>query len=258
MMKQERQQLILDRVAKDGRVTTNELVAELGLAEDTIRKDFQELSKKGLVKRVHGGVLRIENELRDVESRAAEHPTVKQALAEYAVRLVSDKHTLYIDGGTTNLCFAKALPTSFTGMVITNAPAIAMALIHYPNLEISLIGGTLQKTTQVVEGMDAIQQIRQLNIECSILGVSSISPESGITFPSYGEAMLKKTVIEQSRSVIAIANKEKLSSTATFFTAGIDAITTLVTNESDPKVLAPFRNSGVEVITADIAPESRV
>lgn len=251
MMKQERQEMILNRVEKEGRVTTNELVTELGLAEDTIRKDFQELSKRGLVKRVHGGVLRIENRLRDVESRAAEHPTVKQELAAYAAQLVAGRHALYIDGGTTNLRFAESLPASFNGMVITNAPAIAMALLHNPNVEISLVGGTLQKTTQVAEGMVAIEQIRQMNIECSVLGVSSLSPESGITFPSYEEAMLKKAVIDRSRSVLAIANREKLTSTATFYAAGIEAITTLVTNETDPKILAPFKSAGIEVLTVE-------
>lgn len=255
MMKQERQQMILDRVEKDGRVTTNDLVAELGLAEDTIRKDFQELSKKGLVKRVHGGVMRIEHSLRDVASREAEHPTVKQELAQYAAQLVADKHVLYIDGGTTNLCFARSLPDTFSGMIITNAPAIAMALVSNPNVEISLIGGTLQKTTQVVEGLEAIQQIQQINIECSVLGVSSISPDSGITYPSSGEAMLKKTVIEHSRSVLAIANKEKLSSTATFYTAGIDAISTLVTNETNPQILAAFQNAGVNVMSVNTEAE---
>ena len=45
MLKKERRNYILARVRRDGRITTKELVEELGLAEDTIRKDFQDLSK---------------------------------------------------------------------------------------------------------------------------------------------------------------------------------------------------------------------
>ena len=56
MLKKERQIYILEKVKREGRAITNDLVEELGVAEDTIRKDFQELSKKGLVRRIHGGV----------------------------------------------------------------------------------------------------------------------------------------------------------------------------------------------------------
>ena len=70
MLKKERQIYILEKVKREGRAITNDLVEELGVAEDTIRKDFQELSKKGLVRRIHGGVLRMENNEPDNQTAA--------------------------------------------------------------------------------------------------------------------------------------------------------------------------------------------
>ena len=110
MLKKERQIYILDKVEKEGRATTKELVAELGVAEDTIRKDFQEMSAKGQVQRIHGGVLRIEKKLLNFDDRITQQPSVKQELAESAVGLIEGKKILYIDGGTTNLKFAESLP----------------------------------------------------------------------------------------------------------------------------------------------------
>ena len=129
MLKKERRNYILARVRRDGRITTKELVEELGLAEDTIRKDFQDLSAKGLVQRVHGGVLRLEEETDQADAQSAakilqeihalqaaatgresrekhvdfyervtRHPGVKKKLAARAAQLVSDIHVLYIDG----------------------------------------------------------------------------------------------------------------------------------------------------------------
>ena len=78
MLKKERQIYILEKVKREGRAITNDLVEELGVAEDTIRKDFQELSKKGLVRRIHGGVLRMENNIIDFNERITMNPTIKQ------------------------------------------------------------------------------------------------------------------------------------------------------------------------------------
>lgn len=252
MMKQERHIYILEKLEKNGRVTTNELVAELGVAEDTIRKDFQEMSGKGLVKRIHGGILRIEKGLLDFNDRIVQQSSVKQLLAEKATDLVKNKHVLYIDGGTTNLKFAESLPLEFAGTIITNSPAISLALCKYPNIDISLIGGTLQKTSKIVEGTEAIQQIKQMNIECCILGVSSISPENGITFPLSSEAILKREVIEHSKQIIVIANKEKLGTVATFFSKDISCIDILVTNETNDKILKHYIKEGIQVISEQV------
>ena len=225
MLKKERRNYILARVRRDGRITTKELVEELGLAEDTIRKDFQDLSAKGLVQRVHGGVLRLEEETDQADAQSAakilqeihalqaaatgresrekhvdfyervtRHPGVKKKLAARAAQLVSDIHVLYIDGSTTTLWFAEALPEDFSGTVITNSPAVALALCKYPDVEINIVGGTLQKVDRVVQGSRAIEQLQNLNIECSVLGISSLSAQHGLTYPSSGEAIYKREI----------------------------------------------------------------
>lgn len=253
MTKKERQLYILEKVEKEGKAITNQVIAELGVAEDTIRKDFQELSAQGKVQRFHGGILRIEKGLLEFDERKNEQPSVKRQLAEKAVEFVKDKHVLYIDGGTTNLKFAESLPKDFAGTVITNSPAIALALCSYADISITLIGGNLEKTTKIVEGSSAIRQLQDLNIECCILGVSSLSPENGITFPSSGEAILKKEVVEHSKQVLVIANKEKLGTVATFRSCDISSIDILVTNEIEEKVLRDYRQFGMQIVAYEIS-----
>ena len=219
MLKKERQIYILEKVKREGRAITNDLVEELGVAEDTIRKDFQELSKKGLVRRIHGGVLRMENNIIDFNERITMNPTIKQQLAMKATELISGKSVVYIDGGTTNLKFAESLPKDHTG---------------------------------TIKGTSSIKQIEAMNIECCILGVSSLSPENGITFPSFGEAELKKELIARSSQIIVIANKEKLGSVSTFLAADISAIDILVTNETDERIIKSYSKRGPQVIVYDV------
>lgn len=252
MVKRERQQYILDRVEKEGRVLTKDLIAEFHIAEDTVRKDLQELSARGKVQRFHGGVRRIEDKPKPFKERIEEQPTVKQQLAIKTVDYILDKRVLYIDGGTTNLKLAESIPLDYSGTVITNAPAVALALCDHPAIEINLIGGDLNKTTKVITGIGAIEQIHAVNIQCCILGVSSLSVEDGITFPISDEAVLKKELINQSRQIIAIANKEKLDVTAAFYAADLSKIDILITNETDEKVLGRYRDLGIEVISESV------
>lgn len=256
MLKKERQLYILDKLKEQGKVTTNEMVEEIGYSVDTIRKDFQEMSRLGQAKRIHGGIVPIEqnknsqkNELLDFNERLGENVSVKELLAQKAVELLGDPNVIYIDGGTTNLQFVRNLPYDIKTTVITNSPAIALALCNYPNIEIQLLGGTLQKTIQIVEGIGTLEQMKGMHFQVSVIGVSSLSAEGGITFPSMDEVILKKEALNHSQLVIAIADKSKLNSIAGFYATDISAISILVTDETDEAVLAPYRQAGVEVIS---------
>ena len=57
MLTVERRQEILAWLERDGRVVASELVAGLGVSEDTVRRDLRDLSEQGLLHRVHGGAL---------------------------------------------------------------------------------------------------------------------------------------------------------------------------------------------------------
>ena len=74
------------------------------------------------------------------------------------------------------------------------------------------------------------------------LGVSSLSPENGITFPSFGEAELKKELIARSSQIIVIANKGKAGECPLNLplAADISAIDILVTNETDERIIKSY------------------
>ena len=239
MLKRERQQYILDKVNRDGSALTKDIKEEFGVAEDTVRKDFQELSALGKVRRIHGGVLKLEQGAVDFELRASEQTSVKQYLAEKTLDFVKDKRVLYIDSGSTNLKLAQILPEGYSGTLITNSPAISLVLCECKNAEVILLGGNLEKTAKVVMGSNAIGQLEEMNIECCILGVSALSPENGITFPI-------------SEQIIAIANKEKLGRVSAFYCADISVIDILVTDEINEAILEPYRQCGVQVISETI------
>ncbi|HEY1216121.1 MAG TPA: DeoR family transcriptional regulator, partial [Bryobacteraceae bacterium] len=57
MLIEERRQHVLARIQKEGRVLVSELSDTLGISRITIRKDLDNLERRGLVQRTHGGAL---------------------------------------------------------------------------------------------------------------------------------------------------------------------------------------------------------
>jgi transposase len=53
----ERRELLLTRLRRDGKLVAKDLAAELGLSDDSIRRDLRDLAATGLCQRVYGGAL---------------------------------------------------------------------------------------------------------------------------------------------------------------------------------------------------------
>lgn len=252
MLKQERQQLILNEVSQNGSVSTNKLAQKFNVTKDTIRKDFQELAKKGLVERIHGGVSKIENEIVNFDIRVGRNQRIKRILAKEALKIIQNKSIVFLDSGTTNLELAKLLPNNYSGTIITNSPHIALEVSKDEKIKIYLIGGEVNSTSKIVSGASAIREIEAINIELCILGVSSLSVDYGITYPSFEESLLKQQLIKQSNRVISIIEKEKINTVATFYCSEISAINDMITDELDDHIINQLEDEGIHVIKVNI------
>ena len=59
MLTSHRRKMILDMVEQNGQVIVQELSRQWRLSEDAVRRDLRELSRQGLLQRVHDGLLGI-------------------------------------------------------------------------------------------------------------------------------------------------------------------------------------------------------
>ena len=134
MLTEERYAVILEQVRKNKSVKLPELCELLGASESTIRRDLTELDERGLVKKVHGGAISIEegsfNSIEpDVESKSKMFTEEKIAIARYAASLVEDGDFVFIDAGTTTEKMIDFLPQKDVTFV-TNAFVHAKKLRH--------------------------------------------------------------------------------------------------------------------------------
>src|SRR5580658_9403663 len=99
----ERQQQILERLSRDGRVLAASLAEAFTTSEDTIRRDLRELAGRGLCRRVYGGALPVSPASSSAQVRAGEATDRKASLGRALAALVAPGSLVFVDSGSTNL-----------------------------------------------------------------------------------------------------------------------------------------------------------
>src|SRR5512145_2420835 len=165
MLTAERRREILSRLDRDGKVVASELVAELGVSDDTVRRDLRELAAGGHVQRVHGGALPPASNAGSFAQRLQVAPEAKAHLAQAALPLLETANVLLLDGGTTALELARRLPPERDCTVVTNSPPVAEALAAHPRADVVLIGGRMLKDSLVAVGAQTVESLRQVRAD---------------------------------------------------------------------------------------------
>ena len=176
MLTEERRQVILDRLASDGKIVAAELSASLDVSPDTLRRDLRELADAGLLRRVHGGALPAVVGARSYAVRREQAPAAKAAIARATIRLLRDGQVIMLDAGTTTLEVARHLPPDLDATVVTNSPPIAVALADHATVEVVVLGGMLVK--------DAMRSsARRRSRRCATSAPTSSSSASAVCTP---------------------------------------------------------------------------
>ncbi len=239
MLTADRKTLLLDRLARDGRLVAAALAAELGTSEDTIRRDLRQLAAEGLLVRVHGGALPASPTHRPFQARSAMHPEAKQALARAAAGLIRPGQVVIVDGGTTHQALPQVLPADSRFTLVTHSPALAAAMEPFAGVDLVLIGGRIFRHSMVAAGPQAMEGFLRLRADLCLLGVTGVHPETGLTTGDAEEAALKAAMMRAAAEVVVLATPDKLGAASPWIIAPLERLGTLVTNGGRPDWLPP-------------------
>lgn len=231
MLKEERHQYILNRINQDYRIYITVLSGELGVSDDTLRRDLVELDERGLLTKVHGGAIAKSGIPIEFTDRLNTAIAVKREMAAKVIPLFRAGDVLLIDGGTSNLEVAKQLPLDLELTVYTNSFPIVNVLFDHPKIDLVFLGGKVFPSSQVTLGVSVFQALQTVRPDWLVLGISDIHPQQGLTAPDREEAMVKRFMIERARKRIILADSYKLNTANVFSVASLGDIDYLVTED---------------------------
>src|SRR6266487_4414271 len=147
-----------------------------------------------------------------------------------------------LDAGTTTLEGGRHLPSELRATVVTNSPPIAVELAEHPSVDVTMLGGVLDKDARAVVGAATIEALRAVRADVLVLGICSLHPEVGITVNDLEESYVKRAMIANAAEVVAVSSADKLGSAAPYVVAPIEELTHLVTErESGAEQLDAYR-----------------
>jgi DeoR/GlpR family transcriptional regulator of sugar metabolism len=228
MLTSERKALIVDRIRRDGRLVAKSFAEEIGLSEDTVRRDLREMAASGLLTRVHGGALPMQPDLPDFSARRSVASDEKQRLGARSAAMIEPGWMVFLDGGTTNAEIARALPKTFPFTIVTHSPTIAAELEHHPSAEVILIGGRLYKHSMVAVGAVAAAAIATIRPDIFFLGVTAVHPRHGFSTGDAEEAAIKRQIAAQARETWVLATLEKLDAASPVTIMPLEAATGVI------------------------------
>lgn len=238
---EERRQAIIDAVEREGRVLAAELATRLDTSEDTVRRDLRELDAAGLLRRVHGGAIRL-RPAASFDERAASDLPRKTQLAHGLRDCIRPGDTVLIDAGSTHLALARTLEDGCAATIVTNSPQIALALGGFQRTRIVLLGGTYHPNEGAVFGAATLLEVQRLRPDLALVGVCALDPERGLAASHAEEAALKGAMLAVSaRRAVAVLN-ERFDDSASFLFGAFDEIDHLVLEaDAAPATVATLR-----------------
>jgi DeoR/GlpR family transcriptional regulator of sugar metabolism len=251
MLAAERRDLLLARLARDGKLIARDLAAELGLSDDSVRRDLRDLAAAGLCQRVYGGALPVSPATGTHASRSGIAPDSKRRVGAAAARLITPGTTVILGTGTTALEVVAALPPDLDATIITYSAMTAAALTGHPGVTVFTLSGQLHKRSISVLGAVAAEAASSITADLALLTPAGLHPDQGLTISEPDEAALARILMSRAADTYVMASIEKLGTVSAYKITGLADVAGIITDApaANP-VVRQLRDQGATIIPA--------
>ena len=228
-----------------------ELSNLFGVSEVTVRAYLEDMEKKGLLSRIHGGAVSSYKPYysMNLNQRLETNQKEKVEIAEKVASLIEPNDTVMLNAGTTTLMVFRKFPLDYSLNIVTNSISIALEASSNPNYNVILAGGSVNTKYQFTYGNDASKQIRRYHADKLILSVDGIDIVHGFTTYYNKECAVDIAMLEQSDTCIVAADSSKIGHRAFAKISDVSVADYIVTNSSpDSELLAEFSAQGVKML----------
>lgn len=210
---EERRRAILHEVEEKRRVRVTDLSRKYGCSEVTIRNDIKNMDREGLLKRTHGGAIRIEKDF--VRKYSAEsiyrNTDKKKKIAACAYEFIHDRDTILIDDASNSFYLAlyiKEHPEKRLA-VVTNSLLSGNELAGVGHVDLYMVGGNVGGHLAATMGDAALQNIEQFRVDKAFIGVHSVNFDVGFTSIAAPQMQVKRAILKISDEVYVLADSTK-------------------------------------------------
>jgi DeoR/GlpR family transcriptional regulator of sugar metabolism len=242
---------IQELFAKEEFMNLEELCRLLNASKSSVRRDFIELEKQGVLRRVHGGAISLQtrDEKLDFGRLSGSSHEEKTSIGKVAASLVEDHQTVILGGGSTVVEVAKHLGGKLI-QVVTNSIPVAQVFWDSKQVEVTLTGGYVYPRLGVQIGPICERMLRTVSADVVIMGIRGITAE-GISDSNSLIVESIRAMVHAARKVVIVADHSKFGRGAMLHVADLSEIDQIVTDqELEPEFMQLLKENGIECIVA--------
>lgn len=245
---------IEDYITQYKTVSLDKLCEVFNVSKNTIRRDINELTEKGSIKKVYGGVSLIEKPtLVPFNERNTKNTSLKYTIGERCANFIEDGDIIFLDSGTTTLTIVDHLKDKQNLTIITNNLEVIIKTMSLPDLNVIALPGNLIRKTSSFVGVDTVSVLRKYNINKSFMASTGISIECGITNSHPLESEIKKVAMEKGIEIFLLVDSSKFDNSSLVTYSQLKDIDYLVTDKKPSKKYVDFcNNHDITLVSCDI------
>lgn len=252
MFSDERRQEILKMLEQSGRVLAKDLASKFEMSIDSIRRDLSIMEEQGLLKRTHGGAIPVTSvrlKARPPSERYGEGSEYQNAIAKLAASYIKENQTVFIGGASIHYVMLKYLPKEFAFTVLTNSVETAYHLRNFDNIQTYIIGGQVKNSGNITDAL-ANEFARQFTVDLCFATAGALSAK-GLSTATPEVAIFHKTVYNNSRKIIALAEHFKIGNDMFSGMYPVNKLNIIITDEeTTSEQVDQLKAHGVEVLIA--------
>jgi DeoR/GlpR family transcriptional regulator of sugar metabolism len=204
----ERQDNILELLARQTRIDVSVLAEVLGVSQVTIRKDLDHLEELGLIRREHGYALF--GPMEDVGRRMAVNYEIKRRIAKAAAETVEEGEAVMIESGSCCALLAEELANNKPGvLIVTNSAFIANHIRHAPHANVILLGGEYQNISQVMVGSMTSKWAEIFISKKFFVGTDGFNEKFGFTGTDHLRTQTARDMAARADEIIILTDSDK-------------------------------------------------
>jgi DeoR family galactitol utilization operon repressor len=244
----DREQYVLDVLAKDGSLSVSRLAKDLGVSEVTVRATLRNLEGRGLLSRTWGGAR--PTSIRTVLERAPHHSAEKERIAAAAAELIVDFDTVFIEAGTTTAQVVRSLAGRTGVQIVTNSTLVFAYARALGTLEVILTGGSFHRESESLVGPLAVRGIGEFNTRLAFVGTDGLTPGRGTTTQFAEGAEVIRAMHAHAQETWLLADSSKFGETGFVNVLPLTDLAGIVTDtDLPPEVRTELDRTGLRVLS---------
>lgn len=238
MLINERHNLIIFELQKNPAITVREMAKKLNFSEPTIRRDYTELARRGIITKCYGGA--ILNRIAGAADREIpfilrenERSKPKEKIGMMASKYIKDGMVIMLDGSTSAYHLVPYLSKFKDIIVITSGAktAVALAEMHIP---VFCTGGKMRTNSFSYIGKEAEDAVRKYNADIMFFSCHGLSEDGRMSDPSVDECHLRQVMMQKARAKYLLCDSSKLNKTYFYDMGSIQYLNGVISDQPLP------------------------